>query len=155
MPMRLGTPMPELSGATEWLNGSFQPEAYKGAPTLVHFWAVSCHICHETMPDLIRYRDEWVGQGLKVVGIHMPRQESDTDLEKVKQDIQTYGISHLVGIDNRHAVANAFQNEFVPAFFLFDQHGNLFFRAAGDKGFERLKPKLDSMMQEYLNSQKS
>lgn len=62
-------------------------------------------------------------------------------------------ITHLVGIDNRHLVAQAFQNEYVPAFFLFDHNGQLYFRAAGDKGFERLKAKLDTMMQDYLNNQ--
>jgi thiol-disulfide isomerase/thioredoxin len=145
MPMRLGSPMPALEGATDTYNAPVDPASLAGKPVLVHFWAVSCHICHEVMPDLIRYRDQYREKGLQVVGIHMPKQESDLDLAKVEQDLATYGISHPVLVDNTHAITEAFQNQFVPAFFLFDAQGNLFFRAAGDKGLQNLGPKLEQL----------
>ncbi|GGJ00267.1 thiol-disulfide oxidoreductase YkuV [Alicyclobacillus cellulosilyticus] len=150
MPMRLGSPLPPLDGATQWLNtdqGAAEIAAsLAGAPALIHFWAVSCHICHETMPSLITYRDEFAPHGLKTVAVHMPRQEADTDVAKVQADIQRYGITHPVAIDNLHQVAKAFQNEYVPAFFLFDPEGKLFFRTAGDKGFEKLRPKIQQLL---------
>ena len=39
MPMRLGTPMPSLEGATEWLRGSVQEilQETEGHPVLIHF----------------------------------------------------------------------------------------------------------------------
>lgn len=146
MPLRLGSPMPPLDGATQTYNAEgFDFAALAGKPVLVHYWAVSCHICHEVMPELIRYRDQYREQGLQVVGIHMPKQESDLDLPQVEQDMATYGITHPVLVDNQHAVTEAFQNQFVPAFFLFDANGNLFFRAAGDKGLSNLGPKLEQL----------
>lgn len=146
MPMRLGTPLPTLDGAT----ASFHTEgvdlsSLKGKPVLIHFWSVSCHICHEVMPHLVAYRDEYVPRGLQVIGIHMPKQESDLDVAQVKADMDHFGLTHPILVDNRHAIADRFQNQFVPAFFLFDQNGNLLFRAAGDKGFQNLKPKLDQL----------
>ncbi|MGZ4032185.1 MAG: TlpA family protein disulfide reductase [Tumebacillaceae bacterium] len=146
MPMRLGTERPELNGATEWFGQDQLPAELSGNTVLVHFWAVSCHICHETMPDLIKYRDQYKDNGLQMVGVHYPRYETDTDLEKVKEDLAKYGITHPVAIDNLHKIAEAYQNEYVPAFFLFDKEGKLFFRTAGDKGFEKLQPKIEQVL---------
>ncbi|MCF6093646.1 TlpA family protein disulfide reductase [Microaerobacter geothermalis] len=146
MPMRLGTPIPSLEGATEWLNGMTNTNELQGSPVLVHFWAVSCHICHETMPEVVQYKEEFAKHGLQVVGIHMPRQESDTDVEKVKADIDKYNIAQPVAIDNMHKIAEAFENEFVPAFFIFDANGHLKYRAAGDRGFKNVKPKLEEVL---------
>ncbi|WP_018132090.1 TlpA family protein disulfide reductase [Effusibacillus pohliae] len=147
MPMRLGSPMPSLEGATEWFNtDGFDPDSLRNHPVLVHFWAVSCHICHEVMPEVVSYRDLYKEHGLKLVGVHMPKQESDTDLEKVKKDIADYRITQPVAVDNLHKITDAFQNQFVPAFFLFDKEGKLYFRAAGDKGFQNLKPKIEQLL---------
>lgn len=147
LPMRLKSPMPALDGATEWLNAEgFDPESVKNTPVLVHFWAVSCHICHEVMPEVAAYRNEYEPLGLKMIGVHMPKQESDLDVEKVKQDIAAFKITQPVAVDNMHKMTEAFSNQFVPAFFLFDQDGKLFYRAAGDKGFQGLKPKLDQLL---------
>lgn len=150
MPMRLGSDLPSLDGATEWLNLSdVQKDSLqhlKGNPLLIHFWAVSCHICHETMPSLLAYRDAYQPKGLQVVAIHMPRQEEDTDVDKVKADLEKYLITQPVAVDNQHLLAKAFQNEYVPAFFLFDKAGQLFFRTAGDKGFEKLQPKIEQLL---------
>jgi thiol-disulfide isomerase/thioredoxin len=147
MPMRLKSPMPSLEGATEWLNvEEFDPKELMGKPTLIHFWAVSCHICHEVMDEVVSYVHQYKDKGLKVVGIHMPKQESDLNVEKVKKDIDDYNIVQPVAIDNTHAMTDAFENQFVPAFFLFDREGKLFYRAAGDKGFQNVKPKIEQLL---------
>ncbi|CAM3888212.1 thioredoxin-like domain-containing protein [Alicyclobacillus pomorum] len=142
MPMRLGTEMPSLEGATHWMNASEAPVLESGKVTLVHFWAVSCHICHETMNDVIAIRDKYQDKGLQTVAIHMPRYEEDTNLERVKRDIAEYAITQPVGVDNEHRIANRFENEYVPAFFVFGTDGKLKFRAAGDKGFQKVEPKI-------------
>ncbi|MCG0239236.1 MAG: redoxin domain-containing protein [Firmicutes bacterium] len=144
MPMRLGTPLPSLAGATEWLGGG--PPDLTERPVLIHFWSVSCHICHQTMPALLSYRERYGPQGLVFIGVHMPRFESETDVAKVQADIARFGIAHPVAVDNQHALAEAFQNEYVPAFFLFDREGKLFFRTAGDKGFEKLEGKIQQLL---------
>jgi thiol-disulfide isomerase/thioredoxin len=142
MPMRLGTPMPDLAGAVEWFNTTGVPELEEGKVTLIHFWAVSCHICHETMNDVIAIKNKYAPEGLQVVAIHMPRYEEDTDINKVKTDIQEYNISQSVAVDSEHTITNKFENEYVPAFFVFGKDGLLKFRAAGDKGFQKVEPKI-------------
>lgn len=141
MPMRLGTLMPELTGASEWLNGG-EPSLANGKVTLIHFWAVSCHICHETMPDVMQMVEKYKQHGLQTVAIHMPRYETDADRDKVLQDISEYHMTQPVGLDHQMQVSGHFQNEYVPAFYVFNVDGTLRFRAAGDKGFQKVEPKI-------------
>jgi len=144
MPMRVGTPLPSFDGATEWINGEPDLEALKGNVTLVHFWSVSCHICHDNMPTVRKWRDEYGPQGLRLVAIHMPRQESDTDVARVKQYVAENDITEPCGIDNEHMLADRFENQhrFVPHYYLFDREGNLRSRAAGDAGLGMLEAAL-------------
>lgn len=143
MPMRTGTPMPELVGAQQWFNDEPPTrEELVGSPILVHFWAVSCHICHENMPAVTRWKEEFGPRGLKVIAIHMPRQESDTELVRVIEDAEKMHIMEPCAVDNQHTIAEAFQNEFVPAYYLFDREGNMRSRAAGHAGTSMLEAAL-------------
>ena len=86
MAMKIGTQLPRLEGATEWFGGTqahAESEAV-GHPTLVHFWSASCGICKDNLPRVGQWRDEKREQGLRVIGIHMPRYEADTDVETVR-----------------------------------------------------------------------
>ena len=146
MPMRLRTPLPSLDGVTEWLNNEPDLEGSKGQPLLVYFWAVSCHICHDNMPALQTWREEYVPKGLKMVAIHCPRMKADTDINKVQSAIKEYHIDEPCGVDNMHKAKKAFDNELWPAYFLFDKEGNLKCRAAGKAGLSMLEPKLEQML---------
>src|SRR5512138_3222801 len=110
MPMKIGSPMPRLEGATEWYGGSqSQAEAESaGRPTLVHFWAASCGICKDNLPRVGQWRDEKKEQGLRVIAVHMPRYESDTNTELVRELIARLGITEPVAIDNEHKLKDAF-----------------------------------------------
>ena len=139
--------MPELTGATEWINGEVNTADLKGHPTLVHFWAKSCHICHENMPTVQQWRKEYADKGLKVVAIHMPRQEEDTDLEAVRADIAAMGIEEPCAIDNQHTIGETFQSQYWPAYFLFDRNGEMRSRAAGDAGTKMLETALQRVLE--------
>jgi len=150
MPMRIGTQMPSLEGATEWFNatGAAAAEQVKGSPTLVHFWAVSCGICKENMPRVAEWRDARAGEGLRVVAVHMPRHEADTDVEAVRDAVTTNNITEPCAVDNRHALRDAFKNEqgFVPAYYLFDAEGKLRCFAAGERGLNMIGPALERVL---------
>ena len=150
MGMRIGTEMPSLDGATEWFNGTqAHAEAeVKRQPTLVHFWSVSCGMCKENMPRVSQWRDELKEQGLRVVAVHMPRYEADTDVEAVRNAISIHGITEPCGVDNEHKLREAFQNNqgYVPAYYLFDAEGKLRGFAAGERGVDLLKATLDRVL---------
>ncbi|HBB88486.1 MAG TPA: thiol-disulfide oxidoreductase [Blastocatellia bacterium] len=148
--MRIGTPMPSLAGATEWFGGTQgQAEAEaQGQPTLVHFWSISCGMCKDNLPRVATWRDDLREKGLRVIAVHMPRYEADTDVEQVRDMIATYNITEACAVDNDHKVRDAFQNEqgYVPAYYLFDREGKLRGFAAGERGLDLLKATLDRVL---------
>jgi thiol-disulfide isomerase/thioredoxin len=154
MPMVIGAEMPSLEGATEWLNatGAAAEAKSEGCATLVHFWSVSCDACKENLPRIALWRDEHAAGGLRVVAVHLPRQESDRDAEQVRDAIAESGIAEPCAVDNEHRLKAAFENEEgeLPAYYLFDAGGKLVCFAAGESGIdlvaaslERLLPKTD------------
>lgn len=148
--MRIGTEMPALDGATEWFGGTqahAEALAQEG-PTLVHFWSVSCGMCKENLPRVAAWREEKKADGLRVIAIHMPRYEADTDVEGVREAIAKYEITEPCAVDNQHKLRDAFQNEhgYVPAYYLFDAERKLRSFAAGERGLDMLSAALDRVL---------
>ena len=141
--------MPALDGATTWFNGSPEDiqQHIKGKPTLVHFWAVSCGICKDKMPQLNEIKRKYGALGLQTIAVHMPRYEADTDLDTVNDAMQTNDITEPTAVDSLHKLKDAFQNEqgWVPVYYLFDAEGKLKTRAAGEFGIGVLQTALDKM----------
>lgn len=149
MPMRIGDAMPPLDGATTWFNGSREDvqENIKGKPTMVHFWAVSCGICKDKMPQLNDLKNKYGVLGLQTISIHMPRYEADTDLDMVNEAMTSHHITEPTAVDSLHKLKDAFLNEqgWVPVYYLFDAEGKLKTRAAGEFGIGVLQTALDKM----------
>ena len=138
--------MPSLDGATEWFNGEVKSEALAGKPTLVYFWAVSCYICKNNMPTIGAWKKEFADQ-VNFVSVHMPRQESDTDLDAVKKIMAEFGIDEPVAVDGYHEIGERFQTQgYWPYYFLFDADGNLKSRAAGDVGLKSIEGTLNRLI---------
>jgi hypothetical protein len=90
------------------------------------------------MPIIRAWQEQYAAEGLQLIAVHMPRQESDLDIARVQEDVEQMRITEPCAVDNRHAIAEAFQNEYVPAYFLFDREGKLRSRAAGYAGLALL-----------------
>ena len=150
MPMRIGTPMPSLEGATKWLAGSAEEvlRDTEGHPVLIHFWSLSCGMCKDNLPRVAEWREKYHDAGLRLVAIHMPRYPEDTNVEEVRETAEEYGIIEPRAIDNEHKLRDAFQNEhgYVPAYYLFDEHHKLKSFAAGEYGTKVMEPALERML---------
>ncbi len=144
--MRLREELPDFPGITEWVNGQVTKADLAGKPVLVHFWAVSCYMCKESMPQINEWRDKYKEKGLQVIGIHMPRSEADTDIAAIKETIAKYELTHPIAIDNEMKTVDAFQNEYVPAFYLFDETLQLRHFQAGEKGLNLVKKRLNRIL---------
>ena len=144
--------MPAMDGATAWLNGSENDTDIhaKGKPVLVHFWAVSCGICKDKMPQLHELIAKYSPQGLQTIAVHMPRYEVDTDLDNVNEAMSSNNITEPTAVDNLHKLRDAFQNEqgWVPVYYLFDAEHKLKTRAAGEFGIGVLQTALEKMFAE-------
>jgi thiol-disulfide isomerase/thioredoxin len=152
MPMRIGTPLPSLEGATEWLKGSADDVAkeIEGHPVLIHFWSLSCGMCKDNLPRVAEWRETYAPAGLRLIAIHMPRYPADTDVSAVREAVTEYEIKDPGAVDNDHKLRDAFQNEhgYVPAYYLFDDSHKLKSFAAGEYGTKVMEPALARMFEE-------
>ncbi|MGB8265719.1 MAG: redoxin domain-containing protein [Candidatus Velthaea sp.] len=142
------TALPSLDGVADWINGG-EPsqEALAGHPVLVHFWSLSCYLCHNVADAVSGWRDTYGPSGHKVVAIHQPRGPAELDVAAVRADaLGPMGLTQPCAIDNEHELAGRFDNEFVPAYYVFDKNHELVHRQAGDRGFERLEAKLEEVL---------
>ncbi len=146
--MKLRDQMPELEGATEWLNGEVAKSDLIGErPTLIHFWSISCGMCKEAMPQVNQFRDEYKDK-LNVVAVHMPRSEKDLNLEDVKTTAEEHGITQPIFVDNKHKLTDAFENQYVPAYYVFDKEGKLRHFQAGGGGMKMLTKRVNRVLGE-------
>lgn len=145
--MRLREELPDFPGITEWMNGQVTKADLAGHPVLVHFWSVSCYMCKESLPQINEWRDKYAANGLRVIGIHMPRSEADTNLDTIKETIAQYELTHPIAIDNEMVTTDAFTNEYVPAYYLFDESLQLRHFQAGEKGLNLVKKRLHRILE--------
>lgn len=143
------SPLPSLEGATAWLNGEPETGALKDAPVVVSFWSKSCYLCHESAEQFAQWRDKFARAGVTFVSVHQPRSEDELDVEAVSRDaIEEMKLTQPVAIDNDHVIVDRFENQFVPAFYVFNRKHELRHFQAGGKGFERIEAAIERVLDE-------
>jgi len=140
--------MPELNDATAWLNGEkTKLELVGEKPTVIHFWSISCHLCKEAMPDVNNFRDRFK-EDLNVVAVHMPRSEDDLDLAEIKAVAAEHDITQPIFVDSEMKLTDAFDNQHVPAYYVFDKDGQLRHFQAGRSGMKMLEKRVNRVLDE-------
>lgn len=149
MALRMRSPLPSLEGATAWVNGEVKPEELRGLPVVVSFWSQSCYLCHDTAESFAQWRDKFSKKGVAFVAVHQPRSEDELDVAAVTKDaLEEMKLVQPVAIDNDHAIVDRFQNQFVPAFYVFNRNHELRHFQAGGKGFDRVEAAIERVLEE-------
>jgi thiol-disulfide isomerase/thioredoxin len=149
MPLRMRSPLPSLEGVANWINGEPKPEELRGFPVLVHFWSISCYLCHNTAQQVNAWRERFGKEGMIFIAIHQPRSEAELDVEAVRKDaLEEMGLTQPCAIDNEHVIVDRFQNQFVPAYYVFNRRHELRHFQAGDKGYDRLEAAIERVINE-------
>ena len=149
MALRMRSPLPELAGATTWINGELDAASLENAPVLVHFWSLSCYICHDVAEQVAQWRERFAPLGLKFVAVHQPRGPEELDVAKVAADAQgPMVLTQPCAVDNEHTLVDRFENQFVPAYYLFDSAHRLRHFQAGDKGYDRIVGAIERVLAE-------
>jgi cytochrome c biogenesis protein CcdA/thiol-disulfide isomerase/thioredoxin len=120
------TRMPELSGATGWVNSAPLTRAgLRGHVVLVDFWTYSCINCLRTLPYLRAWDERYRDSGLIVLGVHSPEFAFERNAGNVQRAVSELGIRYPVALDNNFALWRAFDNRYWPAHFLVDAQGRI------------------------------
>ncbi|HUY10745.1 MAG TPA: TlpA disulfide reductase family protein [Candidatus Dormibacteraeota bacterium] len=143
------SPLPSLEGVATWVDGNAaSADALRGKPVVVSFWSLSCHLCHESAHAFAQVRDRFTALGVAFVAIHQPRSEFELDTAAVEKDArEAMQLTQACAIDNEHTLVDRFENQFVPAFYVFNRAHELRHFQAGGKGFERIVTAIERVVE--------
>jgi len=150
------SPLPSLEGAAAWLNGEANAEALRGKPVVVSFWSMSCYMCHDSAEQFNAWREKFEKEGVQFVSVHQPRSEDELDVEAVTKDAtEAMKLTQPTAIDNEHTLVERFENQFVPAYYVFNRAHQLRHFQAGGKGLERLEAAITRVLEEAEESEEA
>jgi len=123
---RIEGDMPELAGATGWLNSKPLTRAgLRGKVVVLDFWTYSCINCLRALPYVNAWYRHYKDSGLVIIGVHSPEFEFEKDTANVRQAIEKFGIQYPVAVDSNMALWKAFNNRFWPAHYFVDAQGRI------------------------------
>lgn len=143
--MKLRTPMPPLKGEEVILNGQNLERPKKGKLTLIYFWSISCNQCEQSLVKLGQLEQVFQNQ-LNIMTVHMPRGKKDKEIHSIKAKVEGLHFQFPVFVDSHLKISDAFQNRFVPAFYLFDQEGLLRFYTSGIITMKLLEQRINRIL---------
>jgi thiol-disulfide isomerase/thioredoxin len=157
MALRVRDALPSLEGATRWINGpELSPGELAGRPVFVHFWSMTCYVCHDVAGEIAHWRGMFEPAGLLFVAVHQPRIPQELDVEAAIDDaISAMNISHRAAFDNDLKIVERFDNQFVPAYYLFDREHKLRHFQAGDKSYDRIEAAIERVVAEVPQTAKA
>jgi cytochrome c biogenesis protein CcdA/thiol-disulfide isomerase/thioredoxin len=124
----LGT-APDFTGTEDWFNTPgdrpLSLAHLRGHVVLVDFWTYTCINCLRTLPFLKGLYAQYHRYGLDIVGVETPEFTFEQEAGNVRQAIASDGITYPVVQDNQYGTWNAYQNEYWPAEYLIDAHGQV------------------------------
>jgi cytochrome c biogenesis protein CcdA/thiol-disulfide isomerase/thioredoxin len=125
---RLG-PAPEFTNTQRWFNTPggrpLTLAQLRGHVVLVDFWTYTCINCIRTLPFLKGLYATYHRFGLDIVGVETPEFTFEQDAGNVAQAIGDDGLRYPVVQDNRYGTWNAYRNQYWPAEYLIDSHGQV------------------------------
>ena len=120
---------PDFTGIAHWLNTPHDRPltlaGLRGKIVLVDFWTYSCINCLRTLPHLQAWYAAYHKDGLEIVGVHTPEFAFEHVLGNVESAVRRLKVTWPVALDNDDATWNAYSNEYWPADYLVDQHGDV------------------------------
>jgi thiol-disulfide isomerase/thioredoxin len=130
--------MPELAGATGWLNTpqAITREALKGKVVLVEFWTFACYNCRNALPYVKGYYEKYKDKGLVVIGVHTPELPFEKDRGNVERAVRELGIAYPVPLDNDYRIWRVFNNEYWPAAYFIDATGWIRYHHFGEGRYD-------------------
>ena len=141
--------LPELRGATAWLNSEpLTPAGLRGKVVVVQFCTFSCINWLRTLPYLRAWAEKYRDNGLVVIGAHSPEFPFEHDLDKIRSALEAMGVDYPIAVDNDFAVWRAFDNAFWPALYSVDADGRIRHHHFGEEEYERSERVIQQLLAE-------
>lgn len=132
---------PEAPAFTTLDGKKIRPGELRGKLVLVNFWATSCGVCLQEMPDLIATWRRYRSRGFEVIAVAMSYDEP----EQIRAYMAKRSLPFQVVFDRDGALAREFEGvRATPTTFLIDRAGKRISKTVGIIDFEKLRAFLES-----------
>ncbi len=143
---------PEFTGTQRWFNTpGGRPvtlASLRGKVVVVDFWTYSCINCIRSLPYIKAWYASYHQKGLEVVGVHTPEFSFEKIASNVATAIADDGLRYPVVQDNDMATWNAYGNEYWPAEYFIDAHGNVRYAHFGEGDYSTDERVIRSLLAE-------
>lgn len=141
-----GREAPEFVGIEGWINSPpLTMRGLRGRPVLVTFFARTCINCIRTMPYVESWYRRYHAQGFVVVGVHTPEFESEKPRAALETAVSRFGLSYPIAQDNASATWNAWANQYWPADYLVDRHGQVVYSHVGEGDYADIEGRIRAL----------
>jgi thiol-disulfide isomerase/thioredoxin len=146
--------MPDLSGATSWLNSPpLNRDQLKGKVVLIDFWTYSCINCLRSLPYLRAWDAQYKANGLVIIGVHTPEFDFERNPANIQKALRKFGITYPVAVDSNHRIWDAFHNQYWPAHYFIDATGKVRFHHFGEGDYEESEHWIQQLLKERNGAQ--
>jgi thiol-disulfide isomerase/thioredoxin len=141
--------LPSLGGATAWLGSQpLTPSGLRGSVAVIDFWTFTCINWIRSLPYVRAWAERYEGRGLVVIGVHTPEFGVEHDIENVRRAATEMRIEYPIAIDNDYAIWRAFGNQYWPALYFVDAHGDIRHHRFGEGEYERSERVIQELLAE-------
>ena len=117
-------------------------------PLLINFWATTCNICMQELPEMIALYKDISPENLQIIAIAMPYDPPNLVLDVVKQ----FNIPYLVALDINGKAMEAFGDiRATPTTYLIAPDGKVIMQNTGRTDFRYLKQNIERLQTETGN----
>jgi thiol-disulfide isomerase/thioredoxin len=139
--------MPQLDGATGWLNSEpLDLVGLRGSVVLVNFWTLTCINWLRQEPYVRAWSQAYKDDGLVVIGAHTPEFSFEHDIELVRRATEDRDIDYPVAVDNDYGIWTAFDNHYWPALYFVDREGVVRDQHFGEGRYEESERVIQSLL---------
>lgn len=114
-----------------------------GRPVIVNFWATTCRVCRQELPEFIRLYKEYNDKGLEIIYIAMPYDPPNRVLDAAKIN----NIPFPVALDINGDAVRAFGGiDATPTLFLITPDGNVDMETVGKIKMDKLEKRIKELL---------
>jgi cytochrome c biogenesis protein CcdA/thiol-disulfide isomerase/thioredoxin len=145
-------PAPEFVDTQDWFNTPGRRPltltALRGRVVLIDFWTYTCINCIRTLPYLKAWDAAYRHDGLTIVGVETPEFAFEHEASNVQDAIEQFGLRYPVVQDNDMGTWDAYDNEYWPADYLIDAHGQVRYTTFGEGEYGKTETAIRALLAE-------
>ena len=135
--------------AGDWINSEpLKLAGLRGRVVLIEFWTFGCYNCRNTLPHVKRWDARYRAKGFTVIGVHSPEFDEERNIEHLRREVASLGITYPVVTDNDYQTWKAYDVEAWPTTFLLDKKGRIRRRHVGEGGYDETERLIQKLLAE-------